>query len=276
MARKAKAVEVESVEAPTDLVPVKSALATLNAELATLTSPEQLNLEQRGRELLSLVKVADVRDVESYQACLEICKAAKGIVDELSARFDPFVAAGNAVHKGFVKWRDMGAGVKALDTERQAAARRAGTWYQAEQARLARIAAEEQHERERQAELARQIELDMRMAEGHDEAAEQLDAAPIVPEPPSAPPVLVAPKVVGAAPVQTWKYRVAMSATDQLQALGRRLVAVAPDVAQALAVLAPWVQLDEQRIGQMARALKQDARIPGVEVYPETTVRTAA
>lgn len=241
-------------QASSNLVVVRTPLATLNSELSKLSEPACLALIERGKSLAAVLATAEVVDEEDYAAVLERCKQAKGVEDDLDAVFEPFVDASNALHKGFIRWRDHGAGVNELENARKAAARKAGQWQQAEQEKQRQRLLAEQTERERAADVQRMLELEELEASGQGEAAAELAAVPVAPVPAAAAPEPVAPKVKGAAYVEQWTYRITN-----------------PD-------LVPdefWV-IDEKRIAARVRSLKGDTRIPGVDVWPEGTVRTGA
>ena len=93
---------------------------------------------------------------------------------------------------------------------------------------------------------------------------ELADIAPI------AAPTVLAPKAAGISTRQNWKAEVL-----DLKAL---VTAAAAGIASGDTTLLGYLQANEKAIGQVAKALKNQARIPGVRIYAEDTlaVRSAA
>ena len=268
-------------------VALRKPLDLLNQQLAKLSAPMMLAVIEEGKELAASLTRADVLDEEDYQQVLERCKAAAGIEKQLDEAFGPFVAAGNALHKGFIKWRDNanGAGVDELCRARGAAQRKCGQWRQQEELKQQQRLKAEQEERERQAEVQRLLDLEDLEAAGATDAAEELAAAPIAPVAPAVAPPPVVEKVQGAAYVPQWKYTIAGgSLGDRLRAIAHRIRAAMPPgmdgVAVELETLAEYGQWNEQAIGATVRALKQDC-IPrlatvGIDVHDEGNMRVGA
>lgn len=116
--------------------------------------------------------------------------------------------------------------------------------YLAEQERIRKA------EEDRLREIARKEEEERRLAEaiaaeqsGEKEVAEEIISAPVQP-----PPVVVpktVPKVSGVSMMKQWKFRI----TD-INKVPRQ-----------------YLMVDEQKVGGVVRALKDQANIPGIEVY---------
>jgi hypothetical protein len=107
---------------------------------------------------------------------------------------------------------------------------------QAEEARLREIAKKEEEQRQLEAALAAE-------AEGQTEEAEAIISAPV-----QAAPVVVpktVPKVAGVSMTKHWKF----------------------NIVDAAKVPRQYLMVDEQKIGAVVRALKDQANIPGIEVY---------
>ncbi len=107
---------------------------------------------------------------------------------------------------------------------------------QAEEARLREEARKQEEERRLQEALAAE-------QSGNTEEAEAIISEPVI-----APPVVVpksVPKVAGIAMTKTWKFRI----TD------------------ANKIPRQYLMVDEQKIGQIVRAMKEQTHIPGIEVY---------
>lgn len=171
------------------------------------------------------------------------------------------------------------------ERERQETIRRAA---EAEERRVREIAAEEQRKADAEAAEARKAgdKVAARAAEESaritQEAARQAAAAAtaaaeaahaeieLVDIAPIAAPTVLAPKAAGISTRQNWKAEV----TD-LKAL---VTAAAAGIASGDTTLLGYLQFNEKAIGQVAKALKNQARIPGVRIYAEDSlsVRSAA
>ena len=267
-------------------VALRRPLDLLNQQLAKLSAPMMLAVIEEGKELAASLTKADVLDEEDYQRVLERCKAAASIEKQLDEAFEPFVAAGNALHKGFIKWRDNanGAGVAELCKARAAAQRKCWQWRQQEELKQQQRLKAEQEERERQAEVQRLLDLEDLEAAGATDAAEELAAAPIAPVAPAVAPPPVVEKIDGTAYVPQWKYGPLRSFGARLRAIAARIREAMPPgmdgVAVELETLAEYGQWNEQAIGATVRALKQDC-IPrmasvGIDVFDEGNMRVGA
>lgn len=111
----------------------------------------------------------------------------------------------------------------------------------AEEARLREIARKEEEERQLQAALAAE-------AEGQNEEAEAIISAPV-----QAAPIVVpktVPKVPGVNMRKEWKFRIINPALIPRE----------------------YLIPDEKKIGQIVRALKEQTKIPGIEVYSDDNI----
>lgn len=189
---------------------------------------------------------------EQYTEACEFVKAIAKTRKEVEGTFGPIKT------KQYEAWKEAVAQEnKFLDPLDKATSLVKGKigGYLAEQERIRR--AEEDHQREiarREAEARAMAEAAELERQGENHAAEQ-----VIQEAVSAPPpVVVVPKAVakqvGIAPRTVWKFRVVDSAK----------------------VPREYLSVDEQKIGQIVRAMKEMAKIPGVEVYSEDTVSVRA
>jgi hypothetical protein len=183
---------------------------------------------------------------ERYAAAGEFLKGVKRYAAAVEEAFGPVVKSAHTAWKSAVAQRDKFL-EPAADAERTVKGRMS-TWFQ-EQERIRR--AEEarlQAEAQRAAEEDRLAQAVAAEEAGEQEVADALADAPVV-----APPVVVprsAPDVKGVSVRSVWRWRVA----------DERLVP------------REYLTIDEQKIGGVVRALKGQARIPGVEVFEEKSV----
>lgn len=144
--------------------------------------------------------------------------------------------------------------------DREEAARKAAEARKAGDEAAARQAEAESRERQRLAELEEQAAADAAR-----DAAEQVELAEIAPV---TVPTVEAPKASGISTRHNWKAEV----TD-LHAL---ITAAAAGIARNDPTMAAYLVADTKALGQVARALKNKARIPGVRIYAEESVAVRA
>jgi len=186
--------------------------------------------------------VTVIRTAEQYQACGELFKAGKAMMDQIAEAYDSIIAAAHKAHKEAVAKK------KSFYEPVETATRRVKSImadYDAEQERARRA------EQARLEAEARQLEQGRMLAEAIMVAATDPVAADrIMDEPVVVAPVFIpksTPKVEGVVFREVWKYRI-----------------VNEDLIPR-AYLTP----DELAIGKVVRALKGQASIPGVDVYSE-------
>jgi hypothetical protein len=188
--------------------------------------------------------VAVIHDAADYAACGELWKAGRAMMDAISEAYDSIIAAAHKAHKEAVAkkksfydpveeaTRKVKGLMAAYDTERERER-------QAEQRRLE----EEARARESERKLAEAIRAE---ADGNQAQAYAILAEPVVVAPAFVPKAV--PKIEGG-PVyrEIWKVR----------------------VVDAALIPREYLIVDEQKLGQMARALKGQLNVPGAEAYSE-------
>jgi len=219
---------------------------------------ENNELEKQSTDLvLRANQTGDIVTAEHYEAAVNIGKALREMKKGIEAFFSPLKS------KAYASWKEIcGTENKILDplkTAQGALDRKIGAYLQAqEQERLKR----EQEARE----AALKAEQDRLLAEashlsetGQQEQAEQvLEQAVKVEAPPVVLPSSV-PKITGTSSRTNWKFQV----TD--------LMALVKAVADGKVPIGA-IKADDVFLGQMARAMKQNMKWPGVKVYAETGV----
>lgn len=144
--------------------------------------------------------------------------------------------------------------------DREEATRKAAEARKAGDEAAARQAEAESRERQRLADLEEQAAADAAR-----EAAEQAELAEIslvhVP-------AVEAPKAAGISTRQNWKAEVTN--------LNDLITAAAAGIARGDPTMAAYLVADTKALGQVARALKNRARIPGVRVYAEESIAARA
>ncbi len=205
---------------------------------------ETNEVETKALSIVDQAKAVKVVDVESYKFAGELWKGIGDMIKEVKATFDPICDAANKAHKAATQKRAsfldpleaVYKNVKRLMSDYDEAQERIR---KAEEARLREI--------ERKAEEDRRLQeaIDLE-AQGQAEVAEAVMAEPVY----VAPVVLpkVTPKMEGGPVYRTiWKFRVVNASIIPRQFLVPDMVA----------------------IGGVVRALKNQANIPGIEVYEE-------
>ena len=189
------------------------------------------------------VKSIAIADSESYQQAAAFWKEIKEIRSQVAATFDPIIKKAHEAHKQAVAKK------KEVDAPLEAAQRqikRLMADYDAEQERKRR------EEEERLRELARKEEEERRLKEAEAaEAAGMEDAVEAILDAPIETPTVVVqkntPKVEGVIYRTIWKFRITN-----------------PEL-----IPREYLKVDEVKIGQVVRALKDKTKINGVEVYAE-------
>lgn len=203
-----------------------------------------LSLESEARQLV-ITTETEYRDADRFG------KAAKALLAEIDAAFDPIIEAAHASHKtALAQKKKQSAPVEEV---KRIIADKMGTWYRAEQARVA----EERRKAEAEARRIAEEEA-LRVAEelaaaGMHEAADVAMEAPVVER------VVVAeaPKIEGVSYRETWSAEVVNLA---------ELVKAAAERPELMAFL----KADEVKLNGAARTYKNTYRIPGVRFIAET------
>jgi hypothetical protein len=216
-------------------------------ELQTL-DPEKQALEAEVKSL-GLIPVVDAM---SYEMAGERWKALVDTEKKVHQHFDPSCDAAHKAWKAMIALRDKF--LKPLEENKAEQVRLMKTWQREEERKRQEAERQAQEEARKRAEdeaVARAAELEKA---GFKESAQQAIAEPV------AVPQVVAPSVVpkgfGGATQARWKAKV----TD--------LKALVAAVAAGKAPLAS-IKADEVFLGQQARSLKAELRLPGVVVWEE-------
>ena len=205
---------------------------------------KKLDTEQIEHEASMAVATAQeivVKDDESYTKTAGWVKDLKGIRKLIDETFDPHVKTAHGLWKGLIAEKKKHSAP--LDEAEGIVKRKLSDYTQAQE-KVRR--AEEQRLREEARKKAEAEQLAAAQAAeeaGDAEEAERLLDEEVIPEPVIVEPA--APKVEGVSYRTTWKFRI----TDEKK-IPREYLAV-----------------DEKKIGQVVRALKDQAKIPGVEAY---------
>ncbi|KKM62742.1 hypothetical protein LCGC14_1518630 [marine sediment metagenome] len=199
----------------------------------------------------SAIEEAEGYQIESpvvYEAAGMFLKGLKAIQKEINETFDPVVKSTNAAHKEAVAAKKKHA--EPLKKAESIVKVKMGTYVQAEERKRRDEERRLQVEARKQEEERRLKEAEMAEAEGDEDAVEEALEEPVV-----APPVVLAsstPKVQGVSYTKVWKYKI-----------------VKPDE-----VPDEYKLIDEKKIGQVVRAMKDQTKIPGVQAYSEQSVRS--
>jgi len=216
---------------------------------------EAQEITERALTVPEQAKGIVIKSHDDYARAGEMLLVIKDLRKEIDATFDPIIKKAHEAHKeavaqkkkvdaplveaeGIIKPR-----ISAWNTEQERLRRE-------EEARLREIARKQEEERLLMEAIAAEEEAKANGAT-KEEAAQE--SAAIMAEPVYVAPVVVprmVPKVAGIAMKQVWKFRIVNPAI-----IPREYMAV-----------------DEQKIGAVVRALKDQTRIAGVEAYPEDTV----
>jgi len=201
-------------------------------------------LKAKSVELAEEVKAMTVTDEESYKAVGEAIKSLHDHEKDVKESLREIKSKAYNLHKGITAAeKDILAGIDQLRTEKK---REMARW-QAEQERKRR----EEEERLRR-EVEKKLEeerlrkaLELEKEGKKDEAEAALNEPAFVPPPP--PPTQAVPKVQGVKFRTVWKFKIVDEAKIPRE----------------------YLMVDEKKIRKVVEALKEQANIPGIEVYPE-------
>lgn len=246
-------------------------------EIAEVKTQE---IEQRTSATVEKAAAIIITDQEDLDAATAFLREVKRVRDEIAETFDPIVSAAHEAHKLALekkkkydepmaqaekvvkaKMGEYVADQKRIADELQRKQEEDRRKAEAEATRKQAEEAEAQRKRDEEARLAQAAEA---TARGDTKRAEAILNEPPPPPPPLQPvavppPVAIAiPKVAGVSFAPAWKARV----VDK-QAL-IRAAANSPEQ------YAAYLLVDEKAAGALARSLKGEARLPGVEFYSET------
>jgi hypothetical protein len=220
-------------------------LATMTTMTTTETPIE--SAEQAALAMVEQVKSITVTDAQSAEDAGAAIKELKRRRELWLSVVGPFVDDAYGNWKKQVAKRDAVA--KPLDeAERELKGKLGG--YMAEQERQRRAAeAAAQAEAQRQAEAERAAEVKVLEEAGEVESAAAVASEPVVA------PVIVAPPVerpAGLSTMEVWKFKLL-----DINAVPRQ-----------------YLMLDESKVLKIVKAMKGQTQIPGIQAYPEMTVRS--
>jgi hypothetical protein len=211
---------------------------------AALNLVETNEVESKALSVVDQAKAVKVVDVESYKFAGELWKGIGDMIKEVKATFDPICDAANKAHKAATAKRasfldpleSVYKNVKRLMSD-----------YDAEQERIRREEEARLREIERQAEEERRLQEAIALeAQGEQEVAEAVMEAP----------VYVAPVVLP-------------KSTPKLQGGPVYRTVTKFRVVNELIIPRQFLVPDMVKIGGVVRALKNQANIPGIEIYDE-------
>lgn len=208
--------------------------------------PEAKEVDQRAIEALYIANDIAIRDAETYQTACDFLKTLKTIEAEINSTFDEPIRRAYEAHKAIVAAKKKH--FEPIEQAERIVKPKISAYLAEEERKRREEERRLQEEARKKAEeeaLAQAAELE---AEGDTEGAEALISEPVV-----APPVVLpkaTPKVSGIATREVWLYKI----TD------------------ANKIPRQYLKIDEQKIGQIVRAMKGQTSIPGVQVYSEKQI----
>jgi hypothetical protein len=207
---------------------------------------EQNEIVERALTIPDRAKAITIQSNDDYIRAGEILLTIKELRKEINSFFDPICAKAFEAHKEAVAQKKR-ADAPLVEAEGIIKPRIAA--WNAEQERIRKAEEDRLREEARKQEEERRLE-DAILAE---QSGNKEEAAAIMDTPVQAPVVVVpksVPKVAGVAMTKQWKFRI----TD------------------ANKIPRQYLTVDEQKIGAIVRALKDQANIPGVEVFSVDSV----
>ena len=189
-----------------------------------------------------------VVDVKSYQKAGEFVTLRKGLKAKIEAFFNPLCDKANKTHKALTEARKaeldkMTPGDQHLNRQMVDYNLAEEKKRKAEEDRLRREAEKKAEEEQ----LAAALEAE---ESGDTEEAEEILEEPVFVPPPVV--KAIVPKVAGQTMTTTWKWK-----TKDINKIPRQ-----------------YLKVDEVAINGVVRSLKSNAKIEGIEVYPESSMRS--
>ncbi len=226
---------------------------------AVVTDPQ---LESEALTIVQQSAAIVVSNNETRELASELGRAIAGTYKRIEEWFSPMKRAAAQAHKEICNRENealgplaqaklyLGQQIGRYDQEQEQLRREAERAAQEQ----ARIAAEEAAKKLAE-ETAIQDAIALEAA-GDTKGAEAVLSNP-APQPVYVPPVVIprtVPKTQGVATVQNWKFR----------------------ITNADLIPREYLEVDEKKIGQVVRAMKDKCQIPGIEVYPDSSARFRA
>lgn len=211
---------------------------------AALSLVEPNEVKERALTIIEQANAIIIRDSEEYKSAGELWKAIKGLKEQVNETFKPIIEKAHAAHREALAQK-----AKIFDPL-DAASRTVKTVmerYDRDQESLRLLEEKRLREEARKAEEERLL-MEAIAAEA---AGEKEEAKAIMEEPVYVPPIIVpkaTPKLNGGPVYRTiWKFRI-----KDMNAIPRQ-----------------YMIPNEVAIGGVVRSLKNQANIPGIEVYEE-------
>jgi hypothetical protein len=205
--------------------------------------------EQLKVEVLSIpdkARALKIIDNETYALAGNMLVTIKGLRKQIDASFDPIIDQAHKTHKEAVLQKKL---VEAPLTTAEGIIKPALAAWDTAQETIRRQAEQEAQEAAHRAEVERKLAEAVSLEQqGDKQAADQVMAEPVY-----VPPVIIpktVPKVQGISYTERWNWSLV-------------------DINK---VPREFLKLDEVKVGQVARAMKSAANIPGIRVYSEKTV----
>jgi len=225
-------------------------VATTNMPVPPL--PE---VEIRALALPEKARLLRIIDNPTMQAAGVMLTDIKALRAEISAIFDPTIKAAHNAHKTAVAMKNK---VEAPLSEAETIIKSSmAAYYDVEEKRRAEAQRRIDEEAQRLAEDARIKSAEAAEAAGLHEVAERMIEAPLVVTPQKVAPIA---KVEGVSFVERWRAEV----TD--------IVALVTFAAANPLMILILVEVNQTSLNQMARAQKQEMKIPGVRAISEKSV----
>jgi len=209
-------------------------------------TPEAQAVAVRALNVPEQAKALRITDTVTYAKAGDVLTAIKELREQINAAFDPIIKKAHETHKEVIAQKKK---AEAPLVEAEGIVKPQIAAYQAEQERRRR----EEEERIRQELMKAEEEARMQAALAAEAAGNQDEAEQIIDEPIHVAPVVLpktTPKLEGISTRKVWKFRI----TDESK-IPREYLAV-----------------DVVKIGGVVRALGNQARIPGIEVYQDSIV----
>lgn len=212
-------------------------------------TPEE-EVKQEALTMPDRAKSIAIITAEDYTAAGEFLLGIKAVRKRIDETFDPIIDKAHQAHKEALAQKKK---VEAPLIEAEGIIKPKIAEYNSEQERIRK------EEERRLAEVARKEEEERRLAEAEaaEKAGDIAEAQAILDEPVYVPPVVVqktTPKVSGIAMTTVWRFRI----TNEKK------------------IPREYLSVDTVKIGGVVRALKDKCSIPGIQVYPEQSVRSGS
>ena len=240
----AKQEQLKLVKDEPSIVEVESAGGFQRPPIGGADQVDEAKIENQTTAITRRAAELTIDSAAEYADAAQFLKDCRAVVKEIDATFATLIKDAHTLHRNLIGKRDYHR--EPLQLAEREIKQRMGRW-SSEQERI-RVE-REQAERKRlaqEAEDRRLAEAETLEATGQAEAADALIEAP----PPPPPPVVIrtsVPKTKGISVRKVWKYR----------------------IVDFKLIPHEYLTVDEKKIGAVVRALKENAKIAGVEVYSE-------